>query len=236
MADNNCDERVSEARKDAYHEGRQDGFYAGRRAGVWLAFNGPQAKAKARRIDVQAMRRQDVALEGLGDVFGRAEQERDAPPPRPAPAPAPRPAPAQDVFAPPAPRPDEIPELPLDEYEPDGYNEYTTQELRDRIALLRQQGRDSELNRLLKVVANRHKQDIRAMNRAVRARERQDREAAMNPRQRAAREQVRLQDEQQRRERQEYERERARLSALPGGLLRRDRLDREWRERNRALI
>ena len=57
MADNNCDERVSEARKDAYHEGRQDGFYAGRRAGVWLAFNGPQAKAKARRMDVQAMRR-----------------------------------------------------------------------------------------------------------------------------------------------------------------------------------
>ena len=108
MADNNCDERVSEARKDAYHEGRQDGFYAGRRAGVWLAFNGPQAKAKARRMDVQAMRRQDVALEGLGDVFGQAEQQariidkirrmrsrqqQQAPP---------APVLAQEVFAPPA--------------------------------------------------------------------------------------------------------------------------------------
>lgn len=109
-----CDERIMMARKQA--------FSAGRRAGIWLAFNGPQAKAKARGLDVRAMRRQDVALEGLGDVFGRAEQnariidkirrmrsrQQQAPPapvlaqevlapPAPASAPAPAPAPAQRI-------------------------------------------------------------------------------------------------------------------------------------------
>lgn len=118
MADDNCDERVAEARKD--------GFYAGRRAGLWLAFNGPRARAEARRLDVRAMRRQDVALEGLGDVFGRAEQQvrirdkirrlqrlrqqqqaQQAPP-----APAPAPALAREVFQAPAPAPAPAQRLP----------------------------------------------------------------------------------------------------------------------------
>ena len=97
MAEEECEARIDSARRQ--------GFAAGRRAGLWLAFNGPRAKAQARRLDVQAMRRQDVALEGLGDVFGQAEEQarrrdilRRIPRPqviqRPAPAPAP-PAPAQ---------------------------------------------------------------------------------------------------------------------------------------------
>lgn len=51
-------------------------FKSGRKAGLWLAFNGPQAQQQARQADVRDMRRQDVALEeaGLGDVFGQAEQ------------------------------------------------------------------------------------------------------------------------------------------------------------------
>lgn len=108
MADDNCDERIDLARKQ--------GFRAGRRAGLWLAFNGPQAKAKARGLDVRAMRRQDVALEGLGDVFGRAEQEaseRDRrravlnriPRPRYVVERAPAPVFAQEVFQAPAPAP-----------------------------------------------------------------------------------------------------------------------------------
>ena len=90
---------------------RRQGFSAGRKAGVWLAFNGPQAKAKARRMDVQAMRRQDVALEGIGDVFGRAERQanlRDAIRRmriRQAQQAPPAPVLAQQVFAPPAPAP-----------------------------------------------------------------------------------------------------------------------------------
>lgn len=95
MAEEGCKERIIIARKQ--------GFAAGRRAGLWLAFNGPQAKAQARRLDVQAMRRQDVALEGLGDVFGQAEEQarrsdilRRIPRPRRAEEPpAPAPAPAQ---------------------------------------------------------------------------------------------------------------------------------------------
>lgn len=80
---------------------RKQGFAAGRRAGLWLAFNGPQAQAKKRQEDVRAMRQQDVALEGLGDVFGQAEEQarrrdilRRIPRPRGV-APAPAPAPAQ---------------------------------------------------------------------------------------------------------------------------------------------
>jgi len=98
MAEEECKTRIDLARKQ--------GFAAGRRAGLWLAFNGPQAKAQARRLDVQAMRRQDRAIEGLGDVFGQAEEQarrrdilRRIPRPQRAPAPAP------EVFAPPAPAP-----------------------------------------------------------------------------------------------------------------------------------
>lgn len=96
MAEEDCEGRIIIARKQ--------GFAAGRRAGLWLAFNGPRAKAHARREDVRAMRRQDMALEGLGDVFGRAEEQarrrdifrriprphRSKEPPAPAPAPAER--------------------------------------------------------------------------------------------------------------------------------------------------
>jgi len=64
--DDDCEARIAVARHQA--------FAAGRRAGVWLAFNGPRAKAQARRLDVQSMRRQDKAIEGLGDVFGQAEE------------------------------------------------------------------------------------------------------------------------------------------------------------------
>lgn len=39
--------------------------------------NGPQAKEEERQQDVRVMRRQDVALEGLGDVFGQAEQRAE---------------------------------------------------------------------------------------------------------------------------------------------------------------
>lgn len=50
-------------------------FFAGRRAGLWLAFNGPRAQQANRRRDMGMMRQQDRNLEGLGDVFGRAEDE-----------------------------------------------------------------------------------------------------------------------------------------------------------------
>lgn len=77
MAQDDCDERLLAQQTD--YEGqieaaKRNSFLAGRRAGVWLAFNGPRARAQDRRLDVQAMRRQDVALEGLSDVFGRAEE------------------------------------------------------------------------------------------------------------------------------------------------------------------
>lgn len=48
-------------------------FQRGRRVGVWLAKNGQEARAEERRKDVRVMRQQDVALEGLGDVFRREE-------------------------------------------------------------------------------------------------------------------------------------------------------------------
>ena len=222
-------------------------FRAGRRAGIWLALNGPRAQAQRRRIDVGAMRGQDRAMEGMGDVFARAEQERDAPPPRPRPAPAPpappppapappRPAPASEVFAIPAPQPEQVPELPLDQYAPDGYNQFTTQELRDRLELLRRQEKDSEVRRLMEVIRKRKTQDILAMKRAIRARERQEREAVMDPRERARLARVRGRDEQNRQERQAYEQERARLSINIRDRAQRDRLDREWRQRQMGRI
>ena len=241
MNDDDDERRVKEA------------FRAGRRAGIWLALNGPRARAQRRRIDVGAMRGQDRAMEGMGDVFARAEQERDAPPPRPrpapvpAPAPAPRPAPpaprpappappASEVFAPPALRSEEVPELPLSEYAPDGYNEYTTQQLRDRLELLRRQEKDSEVRRLMEVIRKRKAQDILAMKRAIRVRERQEREAAMDPRERARLARVRGRQEQDRQESQAYEQERARLSINIRDRAQRDRLDREWRQRQMGRI
>lgn len=68
MADNTpdgkdpCDKRVHRA------------FLSGRRAGYWLAFNGPQARQQAARRDRGYRIQQDRAIEGLGDVFGQAEQ------------------------------------------------------------------------------------------------------------------------------------------------------------------
>jgi hypothetical protein len=50
-------------------------FFAGRRAGLWLAFNGPKVQRANRFRNLAAMRQQDRNLEGLGDVFGQAEQE-----------------------------------------------------------------------------------------------------------------------------------------------------------------
>ena len=70
MEQDECEPRVKEA------------FRAGRRAGIWLAFNGPRAQAQRRGLDVQAMRRQDRAMEGMADVFARAEQAEPAPRPR----------------------------------------------------------------------------------------------------------------------------------------------------------
>ena len=50
-------------------------FRKGRRAGIWLALNGPLAQKQRRREDIKTMRQQDRDLEGLGDVFARAEEE-----------------------------------------------------------------------------------------------------------------------------------------------------------------
>ena len=117
-----------------------------------------------------------------------------------------------DVFAQPAVRKDVlpekqvVPELPLDQYAPDGYNEYTTKQLRDRIAELRRLGKESELNKLLQVVANRRKQDIKALQKAVRERVRQDVIAAS-----AFRKQEQLRQLRRWKPREDYER----FNALP---------------------
>ena len=62
-----------------FGHGNKRAFHSGVRVGVWLAFNGPRAQARARAqrrvLDVGAMRRQDIALEGLGSVFERAEEQ-----------------------------------------------------------------------------------------------------------------------------------------------------------------
>jgi hypothetical protein len=58
-----------------FGHGNKRAFHSGVRAGVWLAFNGPRAQAQRRVLDVGAMRRQDIALEGLGSVFERAEEQ-----------------------------------------------------------------------------------------------------------------------------------------------------------------
>ena len=52
-------------------------FQKGRRAGIWLAKYGPTIQAENRKKDVGVMRGQDKALEGLGDVFERAETEAE---------------------------------------------------------------------------------------------------------------------------------------------------------------
>ena len=70
---NNCEEE------------RRVAFANGRRMGFWLAKNESKwrkdIQQKERRADVAVMRQQEGALEGLSDVFGRAEEserERDA--------------------------------------------------------------------------------------------------------------------------------------------------------------
>ena len=142
-----------------------------------------------------------------------------------------------DVFAQPAVRKDVlpekqvVPELPLDQYAPDGYNEYTTKQLRDRIAELRRLGRESELNKLLRVVANRRKQDIKALQKAVRERVRQDIRAAREPK-----EQQRLaanlaREQQDRQEREEYERLRAQYSINTRDLGKKLNLERDWKRK-----
>ena len=137
--------------ESGFGHGLNRAFEAGRRAGVWLAFNGP----RARRIGA-------------------------APPPAPAPAAAaaaaaaPAPAAAAGVFAAPEPREEQIPELPLDQYEPDGYNQFTTQQLRERLEQLRLEGRNPELMRIQIAIRKRKQQDIRAVKRAIRLRERQE--------------------------------------------------------------
>lgn len=63
MEYDDCDRRIKRA------------FQSGRRVGLWLAFNGPKAVAAKRRADIGAMRGQEQAMEGLGAVFGRAEEQ-----------------------------------------------------------------------------------------------------------------------------------------------------------------